>query len=59
MNLFILWGNLSDRNACYPNQMTHAKPSDSFTRANVPREALEEPDEAMVGEPHGRCRLLT
>ena len=30
MNLFILWGNLSDRNACYPNQMTHAKPSDSF-----------------------------
>ena len=26
-------------------------------RANVPPEVLEELDEAMVGEPQGRCRL--
>ena len=25
---------------------------------HVPLEVLEEPDEAMAGEPHGRCRLL-
>ena len=28
-------------------------------RANVSLEVLEELDEAMVGKPHGRCRLLS